>query len=91
MTPDDARLRRKEVELGMEATRIMESPLWISAYEKLARELNESMLSTASDDEETLECKRELLALHKVKKHLETAIVTGQMASNQLENASGKH
>ena len=82
MTPDDARLRRKEVELGMEATRIIESPLWASAYER----------SVHTDDETTLECKRELLALHKVKKHLEAAIITGQMAGQQLEAAkNGNH
>ena len=92
MTPDDARLRRKEVELGSEATRIIESQLWQTAYEKLARELNESMLSSTSDDDETLEYKRQLLALHRVKRHMEQAILTGQMASQQLEEASsGKH
>lgn len=92
MTPEDERLRRKELEVGSEAHRIVDSPLWISAYESLARELNEGMLSSATSDEETLELKRELLSLNKVKKVFESAIITGQMASRQLEDArNGKH
>lgn len=85
MTPDDERKRLKEREFGLEAERIVSSVVWQNTYELLARDLNERMLSL--DDDETLKCKRELLALHRVKKTIESVMMTGKLASKQLEDA----
>lgn len=85
MQPEDERKRIKERELGLEAERIINSPVWQESYEMLARDLNSRMLSSACDDDETLKCKRELRALYDVKKSIETVLTTGQLANRQLE------
>jgi hypothetical protein len=86
MTPDDKRKRLKEKELGIEADRILASPIWAASYEKLAKDINSRMLSPSTTDEQTIEAKRDLLSLHKVKKYLETVLATGQLADKQLED-----
>lgn len=87
MNPEDERLRLSERERGVEAQKIMDSVVWHEAYEMLANDLNARMLSVGCDDDETLQCKKDLLALHKVKKHIETVLVTGELANTQLEDA----
>lgn len=89
MKPEDEQARIKERERAAEAQRIMDSQLWQEAYEKLARELNNAMLNSASD-EETLEAKKQLLLLHKVRKHFENVLTTGRMAVEQLEKDHGR-
>lgn len=67
----------------------MGSPIWQEAYEKLAKGMNDQMLNGATD-EETLEAKRMLLLLHKVKRHFESVLTTGRMAVQQLEDDHGR-
>ena len=86
MTPEDERLRLVERERGAEAQKIIDSSVWHESYELLANDLNARMLSAACSDEDTLQCKKDLLALHRVKKHIENVLVTGELANKQLED-----
>ena len=90
MTPDDEKARRREQERGLEAERIITSPAWQDAYERLARRLNERLLHPEATDEEVLARRRELLTLYDVKRHLESVITTGRMAQQQLETVHGR-
>lgn len=86
MNPEDERLRLVERERGAEAQKIIDSTVWHESYELLANDLNARMLSVSCSDEETLQCKKDLLALHKVKKNIENVLVTGELANKQLED-----
>ena len=87
MKPEDERLRLGERERGVEAQKIMDSIVWHEAYELMAKDLNARMLSANCADDETLQCKRDLLALHRVRKHIEKVLVTGELANTQLKDA----
>lgn len=87
MKPDDEQARIKERERGLLARQIFDNPLWGEAYDALADDILSRMVSTATDDEETLECKRRLLALHAVKTSLHTIMQTGMLAAKQLDEA----
>jgi hypothetical protein len=85
VTPDDEKARIKERERGAEAERILASPVWQEAYEKLARRINERMLHPDTPDDEVIARRRELLTLYDVKRYIEGVMATGRMAQQQLE------
>lgn len=87
MNEDDHRARLKEREIGIEAQRIFDSPVWKTAYEQVAGAYLGRVMSPATTPEETLEAKAQLLALHRVKRDMESMLITGQMATEQLEAA----
>lgn len=87
MQPDDEPKRIKERERGTLARQIFDNPLWDEAYTSLADTLLTDMLRPDIDGEQTLIRKRELLALHSVKRYLATIMDTGKMAATQLEEA----
>ena len=87
MQPDDEHRRIKERERGQQARQIFDSPLWAEAYEALANEQMALILAATTPDDEVLECRRQILALHQVKRRLESVMQTGQMAAMQLEEA----
>ena len=87
MQPDDHRLRLKERERGTLAQQIFSNPLWDEAYTSLINHQMETMLSARTDAEAVLECRRQILALHSVKRALETVMQTGRLAEQQIEEA----
>ena len=87
MNPEDERKRIRERERGSEAKRIFDSTVWQESYESLAEAYVSAMLSENTSDEDTLELKRRILALSKIKSELSTVMETGHLAEIQLERA----
>lgn len=85
MQPDDERARRKELERGTLARQIFDNPLWDEAYTSIVNGLMGRMVAEQTVDEDTLECKRQILALHAVKRHFSTIMETGRLAEIQLQ------
>ena len=85
MREDDRQARVKERERATLARQIFDNPLWDEAYTSLVNRQLERMLAKAADGEETLECKRSVLALRDLKGYLETIMQTGKLAQAQLE------
>lgn len=83
MTPEDEHKRIRERERGLEAERITNSDTWREAWEVLANGYNEMMLT--GTDAETLEAKRCLHVVHRVRQHFDHALRTGEFATQQLE------
>lgn len=83
----DEHQRIKEVDRGVQARVILESPLWDEAYQAVINSDMEKMLSSGTSDEETLECKRRISALQAIKQRLATVMATGEMAEMQLKEA----
>ena len=86
MTPGDEQLRIKETERGARAQAFIEDPIWDEAYTRLMDRELETMLNSPSDDQ-TLEAKRRVRALHAIKEELSELIVTGELAEMQLRGA----
>ena len=84
MKPDDEQARRVEVERGRLARAIIDNPLWTEAYEKIAEQHLAKLLAEATSDEDTLELKRQMNALNRLKRHFGSIMQTGQMAQTQL-------
>ena len=87
MQPEDHRLRLKERERGVLSQQIFANPLWDEAYTTLVNQQMERMLAASVSPDETLECKRQILALYSVKRALETVMQTGKLAEQQIEEA----
>lgn len=90
MTPDDERARIKERQRGVLARQMFDNPLWDESYTTLVNDQIARLLSEATDDEETIKCKRRILALYDVKRHMQTILETGRMADMQLQEAKEK-
>ena len=87
MQPDDEHARLKEKERGHLARQIFDNPLWGEAYVSLIDTSLETMLARETTDDETLELKRRILAMHDVKRRFERVMQTGDLANQQLEAA----
>ena len=90
MDEDDQRKRRIEEDRALKAKAITDSPLWHEAYEKVMEHQLSRMLASGTTDEETLQCKRRILALNDVKQQFSTVIQTGILAREQLEAAKNE-
>lgn len=87
MQPEDEHARIKERDRGQLAEQIFKNPLWDEGYTRLIDDLIRRLLDEQTSDEETLECKRRILALYRVKRELTSVMQTGQMAAQQLAEA----
>lgn len=87
MRPDDEHARIRETERAAQARVLTESPLWDEAYTTLVNHEMEAMLAKGTPDDQTLECKRRILALYDVKRYFATVMQTGELAQRQLDEA----
>jgi hypothetical protein len=76
----------KEIARGHEAERILRSPLWSEAWSSYEEKLMAAWRASGAKEQE----QRETLWLafqvcQKIKNHIESVMVTGRMASKQVE------
>ena len=90
MDEEDLRLRREEARDGQHAKLILDNPLWQRVYEEAERNLKRFMEEPSTLDEDVLEARRGLIALRRVKKNIETAMTTGDMAVLQIREHQSK-
>ena len=76
----------QEISRGHEAERILRSPLWSEAWSAYEEKLMSAWRASAvkdSDQRETLWLAFQVC--QKIKNHIESVMVTGKMASKQVE------
>lgn len=89
MNRDDELARRREVERANEAQQIVSHPLWAEAWNVLEAKLTDAWKASPTGQSE----RRELIYLQlraaaEVRGHIEEVLVTGQLASTQLERST---
>ena len=87
MNEQDETRRKDEVTRGLQAQSVLDAPIWAESYEAVVNQKLSRLLAPECGDEETLECKRQILALHAIKRKLETEMQTGMLAAKQLEES----
>ena len=87
MKDEDSLIRERN--RGSQARAIIDSPLWEESFSVYRNALMEHMASISSTEEAVLEARRGLIALRRIKKHMETIFETGKLANISLENPNG--
>lgn len=76
----------EEVRRGEDARRIIESPIWLEAWETYRTRLLLQIESADSAEQElVMHCKRLLTAARAARAHLEAVLVDGKVAQKQIE------
>lgn len=87
MSDEDALIRERN--RAHQARIILDSPLWEESFQLYEDRLREHYESPANTDEIALEARRGLIALRRVRKHMETIFNTGKLADIELERSNG--
>lgn len=86
MNDEDARLRRREVERGNLARKIIDNPLWMEAWTALEAKLMGAWKSSQTGQTERREMiYMQLRAAEEIRGVIETALQTGQIAEMQID------
>lgn len=85
MDDDDRALRRAEMEEGHHAVQILNNPLWQSIWSEFSERMVDVMTNPRSSEDSVLEARNMFLVVQKVRQEIETALTTGQLATQQLE------
>lgn len=89
MNREDELARRREVERANEAQTVISCPLWAEAWNTLETKLTDAWKASRTGEPE----RRELIYLQlraaaEVRGHIEEVLVTGRLASEQLERST---
>jgi len=89
MNREDELARRREVERANEAQTVISCPLWDEAWNTLETKLTEAWKASPQGQSERRELiYMQLRAAAEVRGHIEEVLVTGRLASEQLERSN---
>lgn len=80
----------KERERAHLAKQVIENPVWEEAWSHYQDTLRAHMENPEATDDTVLEARKGLIVLNRIRRRIEQAMTTGDMAAMQLETLNGK-